>query len=68
MLCYATAYISACASRMCLLYSMILIFIDYRFVQYKPGQIHMGWLYTSGILYPTHPRQVEGSCRFSLVV
>jgi hypothetical protein len=43
MLCSATVDISVCASLVCLLCSLTLIWRDYRFVQYKPGLVGLLW-------------------------
>ena len=66
-LCSATDDFSVCASRMCPLCSLILIWTDYHFVQYKPGHIHMGCRIHPAFLIPKHPWQVDDGSRFFLV-
>jgi hypothetical protein len=61
----ATNDLSVCAGRICLLCSLILIWIDRLFVQYKPFRIHMGCCINRAFLITKHPSQLEGGCRFA---
>jgi hypothetical protein len=65
MLRSATADSCVCAGRVCVLGSLILIWIVREFVLYKPFRIHMGCCIHSAFLIPKHPSQLEGGCRFA---
>jgi hypothetical protein len=65
MLRSATTDLYVCAGRVCLLCSLILIWLDRQFVQHKSSRIHMGCCIDRAFLIPQHPSQLESGWRFA---